>query len=441
MATIVSGLFGKSSADVEAETQKRIDEFLNISGQRTGPGSEKARLGASTGVLLGQLTKSLFGIKNAEEAKAIKNEDMAKYFNQVVDDETRKDPDKYYSLAAEVANKFGDYTRGDQLTQLALDKGADYQYKQSQIKNNVLEGTKKELEINALKAEDLGMAANGFLTSYTKATDDATKNKIWNNVMTTLEKKGVDTTIAKELPMDQHTTYLQSLVDGSENSATRFKNTKLAMDTQAKYDKMEQENKINAAKNELTNQKMDLMALLRREDIQSRERVALENRLNGIDKQLKGLDISSAWRSQAEASSKIGTKESDMNTRKYLSETVGLNDKDIPKALLDFNTVYKTNLDQKDMDPKSLNYLKPKYSPIEAFNMTQKLVESKVGKEKTWGGLGSKTTYSNAPTTITKETTVSTETPPVNLLKEGANTAFDNGQVWSLKDGKPIRVK
>jgi len=438
MATIVPGLFGKSSADVAAETQKRIDDFLNVSRQRTGPGSGKRQLGASSGVLLGQLAKGLFGVKNAEEQAAAKNEDMAKYFNQIVDDETRKDPGKYYSLAAEVANKFGDYTRGDQLTQLALDKGADYQYKQSQIKNNELEGTKKELEVNALKAEEVGMVANGFLSSYTKATDNATKSKIWNNVMTTLEKKGIDTTIAKELPMDQHTNYLQSLVDGSENSATRFKNTKLAIDTQVKYDRLEQDNKNNAARNELINKKMDLMVILSREGIQSRERLALENRLNGIDKQLQGLDISSAWRSQAEASSKIGTKESDMNTRKYLSETVGLDDKDIPKALLDFNTVYKSNLDQKDMDPKSPNYLKPKYSSIEAFNMTQKLIESKVGKEKTWGGLGSKTTYSNPPTTTPA---ASTETPPVNLLKEGANTAFDNGQVWSLKDGKPIRVK
>jgi len=437
MATIVPSLFGKTSVDVEAETQKRIDDFLNISRQRSGPGSGKRQLGASSGVLIGQALKGLFGYKNADEEAAAKNEDMAKYFNQLVDDETRKDPGKYYSLAAEVANKFGDYTKGDQLTQLALDKGSDYQYRQSQIKNNELQGVKTQLEVNALKAEDLGMAANGFLTSYTKATDDATKDKIWNNVMGTLDKKGVDTTIAKDLPMDQRPTYLQSLVDSSENSTTRFKNTKLAIDTQVKYDKMDQDNKINNAKMELTNQKMDLMVLLSRENIQSREKIAIENRLNGIDKQLQGLDISSSWRSQAEASSKIGTKESDMNTRKYLSETVGLDDKDIPKALLDFNTVYKSNLDQKDMDPKSPNYLKPKYSSIEAFNMTQKLIESKVGKEKTWGGLGSKTTYSNTPT----PTPTSTEAPPINLLKEGANTAFDNGQVWSLKDGKPIRVK
>jgi hypothetical protein len=438
MATIVPGLFGKTSVDVAAETQKRIDDFLNISRQRTGPGSGKRQLGASSGVLLGQLAKGLFGIKNAEEQAAAKNEDMAKYFNQIVDDETRKDPGKYYSLAAEVANKFGEYNKGDQLTQMALEKGSEYLYKQSQIKNNELEGTKKQLEVNALKAEEIGMVANGFLTTYDKATDDATRDKVWNNSLTTLKNKGIDTTIASELPTDQRSTYLQSLVDGSENSATRFKNTKLALDTQAKYDKMDQDAKINAARNELTNQKMDLMVMLTRERIGSNEKIALENRLNGIDKQLQGLDISSAWRSQAEASSKIGTKESDMNTRKYLSETVGLDDKDIPKALLDFNTVYKSNLDQKDMDPKSPNYLKPKYSSIEAFNMTQKLIESKVGKEKTWGGLGSKTTYSNPPTTTPA---ASTEIPPVNLLKEGANTAFDNGQVWSLKDGKPIRVK
>jgi len=433
MATIVPSLFGKTASDVEAETQKRIDEFLNVSRQRSGPGSGKRQLGASSGVLIGQALKGLFGYKTSDEQAAAKNEDMAKYFNQLVDDETRKDPGKYYSLAAEVANKFGDYTKGDQLTQLALDKGSDYQYRQSQIKNNELQGAKTELEVNALKAEDLGMAANGFLTSYTKATDDATKDKIWNNVMGTLDKKGVDTTIVKDLPIDQRSTYLQSLVDSSENSTTRFKNTKLALDIQYKYEKMDQDAKINAAKMDLTNQKMDLMVMLTREGIQSRERIAVENRLNGIDKQLQGLDISSSWRSQAEASSKIGTKESDMNTRKYLSETVGLDDKDIPKALLDFNTVYKSNLDQKDMDPKSPNYLKPKYSSIEAFNMTQKLIESKVGKEKTWGGLGSKTTYDIAPT--------STNAPPINQLREGENTVFDNGQTWSLKDGKAIRVK
>jgi hypothetical protein len=29
----------------------------------------------------------------------------------------------------------------------------------------------------------------------------------------------------------------------------------------------------------------------------------------------------------------------------------------------------------------------------------------------------------------------------VRLLKEGEQTTFANGQVWTLKDGKPVRVK
>lgn len=441
MATIVPGLFGRTSQEVAADTQKRIDDFLTISRMNRGPGSGRRQLGASSGVLIGQALKGLFDLKSPDEVEAIKAKDMNAYFNQLLDDETRRDPGKYYSLAAEVANKFGEYDRGNKLNEMALEKGAEYEYRQSQIKNNALEGTKKQLEVNALKAEELGMVANSFLTTYDKATDDATRDKVWNNVLTTLEKKGVDTTIPKELPIDQRSTYLQSLVDGSQNSATRFKNTKLAIDTDVKLQKLEQDSEFKQKSLDLANEKLNIMTMLTRERIGSNEKIALENRLNSIDKQLQGLDIANAIRTQSEASSKVGTKEFDMNTRKYLSETVGLDDKDIPKALLDFNNVYKSYLDERDSNRESPNYLKPRYSPTEAFNMTQKLIESKVGKEKTWLGLGSKTTYSNTPTTTTKQPSVSTDTPPVNLLKEGANTAFDNGQVWSLKDGKPIRVK
>lgn len=32
-------------------------------------------------------------------------------------------------------------------------------------------------------------------------------------------------------------------------------------------------------------------------------------------------------------------------------------------------------------------------------------------------------------------------TPPVNLLKEGVETSFKNGQTWTLKNGKPVQVK
>lgn len=42
---------------------------------------------------------------------------------------------------------------------------------------------------------------------------------------------------------------------------------------------------------------------------------------------------------------------------------------------------------------------------------------------------------------VTKQTSGSSETPPASALKEGENTTFANGQVWTLENGKPKQVK
>jgi hypothetical protein len=41
----------------------------------------------------------------------------------------------------------------------------------------------------------------------------------------------------------------------------------------------------------------------------------------------------------------------------------------------------------------------------------------------------------------TKPAATPTSSPPVNLLKEGVETSFKNGQTWTLKNGKPVQVK
>jgi hypothetical protein len=43
--------------------------------------------------------------------------------------------------------------------------------------------------------------------------------------------------------------------------------------------------------------------------------------------------------------------------------------------------------------------------------------------------------------TPTKPAAAPTSSPPVNLLKEGVETSFKNGQTWTLKNGKPVQVK
>jgi hypothetical protein len=42
---------------------------------------------------------------------------------------------------------------------------------------------------------------------------------------------------------------------------------------------------------------------------------------------------------------------------------------------------------------------------------------------------------------VTRQTSGSSETPPVSALKEGEQTTFANGQVWTLENGKPKQVK
>ena len=50
-------------------------------------------------------------------------------------------------------------------------------------------------------------------------------------------------------------------------------------------------------------------------------------------------------------------------------------------------------------------------------------------------------TNASAAAPSTKPPAASSGTPPVNLLKEGVETNFKNGQTWTLKNGKPVQVK
>jgi hypothetical protein len=219
MATIVPGLFGKSSADVAAETQKRIDDFLNVSRQRTGPGSGRRQLGASSGVFLGQLAKGLFGIKNAEETKAIQNEDMAKYYNQVADEETRRDPYKATSLAAEVAEKFGRDEDAIKLRAEAYRVGEDQKLKTLDlgIKQNQLQTS--DLEVKNAKLEEASRFVRGALVQIENNKDPEKVAAITSTVLTQLSKMGSkDAEMAMELPQDQKINFLKAQVEMAQST-------------------------------------------------------------------------------------------------------------------------------------------------------------------------------------------------------------------------------
>ena len=219
MATIVPGLFGKSSSDVAAETQKRIDDFLAVSRQRTGPGSGKRQLGASSGVLIGQALKGLFGLKSEEEIKAIQNEDMTKYYNQVADEETRKDPYLSMSLAAEVAEKFGRNEEAVKLRSEAFKLGEEQKLRKLDlgIKENQL--ITSDLEAKNAKLEDASRFVRGALIQIENNKDPEKVSAITNTALTQLSKMGSkDAELAMQLPQEEKINFLKAQVEMAQST-------------------------------------------------------------------------------------------------------------------------------------------------------------------------------------------------------------------------------
>lgn len=219
MATIVPGLFGRTSQEVAADTQKRIDDFLTVSRMDRGPGAGKRRLGASSGIFIGQALKGLFDLKSPEEVQAIQNEDMAKYYNQVADEETRRDPYKAMSLAAEVAEKFGRDQDAVKLRAEAFKVGEEQKIRNLDlgIKQNQL--LTSDLEAKNAKLEDASRYVRGALLQIEKNNDPAKVSAILDTTLTNLSKLGSkDAEMALQLPQDQKISFLKAQVEMAQST-------------------------------------------------------------------------------------------------------------------------------------------------------------------------------------------------------------------------------
>ena len=260
MATIVPGLFGKNPQDVAAETQKRIDDFLAVSRQRTGLGSGRRQLGASSGILIGQALKGLFGIKNADEVRAIQNEDMAKYYNQVADEETRKDPYKAMSLAAEVAEKFGRNEDAVKLRAEAFKVGEEQKLRNLELGIKQNELISSDLKAKNDKREDVSRFVRGALTQIENNKDPERVSAITNTVLTQLSKMGSkDAEMAMELPQEEKINFLKAQVEIAQSTqsdineqlkTTQLQNQNLKLNQQNFYLQQESKRKEIKDKNE-----------------------------------------------------------------------------------------------------------------------------------------------------------------------------------------------
>ncbi len=58
-----------------------------------------------------------------------------------------------------------------------------------------------------------------------------------------------------------------------------------------------------------------------------------------------------------------------------------------------------------------------------------------------WDAFGVGKNYKRQTPTPESNAAPPASAPPVNLLQDGHNTTFKNGQIWTLQGGKAVRVK
>jgi hypothetical protein len=375
MATIVPGLFGKTSVDVEAETQKRIDDFLNISRQRTGPGSEKARLGASSGILLGKALKGLFGVKNADEKAALKNEDMAKYLNQISSDEEKASPYRYTSLAADVAEKFGELEKAQALRLSAAEKKSDYDKNQSVMDYQKANTQKVEQEVEKSRNDYLGLLAYGANEAL-QSTDDPTKRKkIWDNVITSFEKRGADVSMYKDLPDSEWEKALE-MVSVQSTDVIGLKKLEYAAAKEERALATQEETKRHNLKMEaLSEKRINLTDEIARLNEKGRDTRSKNKELSDIDKMLNKTTMDSAWTSNKSEITNLSNKIVSRELRSELKSYTELEGSNLITGLADFKANYSKYLNQ--ANDKGF----PLYTMEEAKALALKDVKSKITTE------------------------------------------------------------
>ena len=392
MANIVSSLFGLSVPDAEAQLkarqlQEHKDFAAAISKGTLQPGKSYAgaMIGQSLGAAIGN---KLFGIQDPTLLKANAIQDALKAAVESTPVEQRGNRGIVMGKVAELLSANPNLQRealeatleAAKFNKEDTDAASDLAYKKSLTDYYGMLQLDKASELEGKKFERQAQVAYGAVSSLEKAKDPAAQTKIWENALTALEKQGFDTSTIKDIPWEQRTDVLNGIVDSSETSTTRMKREVATVKAEAQSIINDEKIRHNKAMEALTTEKNALTERLADQRIAAAERIALENKVNGINAQMDRLDKTNAWRTQGQYTSQIGTKEFDKNSKNYLKETLGLNDQEVAKALPIFNAAYGKYLGTKDEQ----GY--PKYDNLTALNMAKKDIEG--GSKKVYSTFG-----------------------------------------------------
>jgi acetolactate synthase small subunit len=382
MADIVNNLFGLPSNQVRLQEEQQ----RNLFGQQLASSYEdptergNAQRGAMLGNAIVNFGSRLFGLESPELKRASTLEAIMQQTQQ----EFGSDPVTLYPQLAKRLNAAGFSREAMQVDQVGqefkrnmLKEQSDIDYKQSMADYTDVLRANQEAALESKRLEQQGQVAYGALQAYKSITDPTGKERVWNTALDALAKKGLDVESLRELPFEQRESTLNSIVEGSDSSATRAK-TEIAELTNAfKMQKLEQDTAMKQQANDLKAAIANLQAEVQKERIGSAREVALSKQIDTFGNQLKLLTIKEKNDTQAGYASLIGTKEFNKDIAAYLKNDVGLEDvNQIKTATNEFNTLYKNYLGQKDADGL------PKYDNVTALNMAKKDIESKVETKK-----------------------------------------------------------
>lgn len=426
MATnIVPSLFGLTQQQVRqqqlAEDQQFAKEYMST--QATPYARERAYLGATVGSGLVRGIAGLFGLKTGQEQRAFQMDEALKAAVSSLPPEMRNNRSAVMGKVSEMLSDNPDFQREALEAQFKANefdledtstraKTASYvaseESSRASANLNKVRASQELLDNQQKQLELQGQFASGALESYKKNTDPEARGRVWNNSLKSFKGLGIDTSVIEELPESERQGYLEQVVESSKNTASRIKeqanintanyrNEKLNLD-KSKFQrsqafKEKQASISNSIRTTAANLASEKFTFEKKKVLFSQANDLLKANERNLDDIRADLQDDIDERTKLETGKQFGLSEEDTNVRKA------------------------------ELDAR----IKQGRATVKQGELILKESRKQLDGTK----------FDSAPGLAPE----SSATPPINLLTEGKETKFKNGQVWTLKNGRQTRVK
>lgn len=429
-SNIVGTLFGPTPEELQKEERLLQQQYL-MNASRVSPSYSA---GAGLGSFLGGLFNDITGRESPEVAKAKRVQQVLSGVTQELSDEDRANKPLVMS---KVATAFANDPMLQQEAMQATLLSAQYAKEDLESKTNVaykdalIKSAEESVDRkNISTAYNVGQGLKALLNSN---VDPEKFDMAFNSSVEKLKKKGIDTSFLEQADNIEDKVagvdYLISLgtSEKGRTSADIAAQKAGVQERLLQYKKIIDDEKL----------KMQKYGIDSREGIAAKGRIAAMERAivtaNGANTRLEATEKNIFTRERlAERRSEVQSLDTEFQTKldiKMLSEDFGLPIKDATTSVKNYQAKVKDYLNMKDPDGL------PLYSVAKAQDMARQEFASGIKPAK---GFFGKPSYEKG---TTETPVVASDAPPANLLSEGKQTTFKNGQVWTLKNGKQTRVK